>query len=332
MPRGAPEILETDLAPLALELAAAGVADPPIWRWLDPPPSAALAEARGLLRQLGALDPAGRITSHGRRLTRFALHPRLAHMVVRAASSGQGKPPASSPRCSASGTSSADRMDTRTPTLASGSSCCVATIVRSDVDGDTLRRVRTEIRNCARAAEGRGQRADGAGLSMGAVLAFAYPDRIGQRRPGASWSLPPSQRRRAPVLEPQASRAGGVPRSGGARWAGRGRAGSFSRRRSRSRRSRPTSPTTSSARMYSHGMRRPRRCRRRRRRRLGAIVLQDGPLPDPDPAAVARAMLEGIRREGVERLPWTDAARRVRARLRFLHRSGPEWPDVSTTP
>ena len=59
-------------------------------------------------------------------------------------------------------------------------------------------------------------------------------------------------------------------------------------------------------------------------------MLQDGPLPDPDPAAVARAMMDGVRREGVERLPWTDTARRVRARLRFLQTIDPEWPDVST--
>jgi ATP-dependent helicase HrpB len=41
-------------------------------------------------------------------------------------------------------------------------------------------------------------------------------------------------------------------------------------------------------------------------------------------------MLEGIRHEGVERLPWTEPARRVRARLGFLHLIDPEWPDVST--
>jgi ATP-dependent helicase HrpB len=40
-------------------------------------------------------------------------------------------------------------------------------------------------------------------------------------------------------------------------------------------------------------------------------------------------MMEGVRREGVERLPWTEAARRVRARLGFLHAIDPEWPDVS---
>ena len=80
--RNSPEILEADLAPLALDLAAAGVSDPGDLSWLDPPPVGGLAAARSLLTQLGALDPGGRITAHGRRMTRFALHPRLAHMVL----------------------------------------------------------------------------------------------------------------------------------------------------------------------------------------------------------------------------------------------------------
>src|SRR5690606_22934679 len=49
-----PEILEADLAPLALELAAWGVSDPAELRWLDPPPTAAFAQARELLTWLGA--------------------------------------------------------------------------------------------------------------------------------------------------------------------------------------------------------------------------------------------------------------------------------------
>ena len=67
----------------------------------------------------------------------------------------------------------------------------------------------------------------------------------------------------------------------------------------------------------------------RRRRRLGALVLNDAPLANPDPDAVAPMLAEGIRREGVDRLPWTDAARQTRARLAFLHRLDSTWPDVS---
>ena len=81
----APEIVDADLAPLALDLAAAGIADPAELRWLDPPPAAAFAQARELLRELDALDAAGRITEHGRAHGRLGTHPRLAHMLARRA-------------------------------------------------------------------------------------------------------------------------------------------------------------------------------------------------------------------------------------------------------
>jgi ATP-dependent helicase HrpB len=90
LPRETPEILDADLAALALELALAGVADPAELAWPDSPPPASYSEARLLLRQLGALDREGRLTVHDREMTRFALHPRLAHMVIRGRELGAG--------------------------------------------------------------------------------------------------------------------------------------------------------------------------------------------------------------------------------------------------
>ena len=84
-PFGRPEILSADLAPLVLDCAAWGVADPRKLAFLDPPPAAALNEARALLEELGALDPDGRITESGRRLRALPLPPRLARMVLAAA-------------------------------------------------------------------------------------------------------------------------------------------------------------------------------------------------------------------------------------------------------
>ncbi|MCS6855047.1 MAG: ATP-dependent helicase HrpB, partial [Elioraea sp.] len=81
--RDRPEILEADLAPLALDLAAWG-AEPMSLAFLDPPPEGAYAAARDLLRRLGALDEAGRITDKGRRMVRLGTHPRLAAMLVEA--------------------------------------------------------------------------------------------------------------------------------------------------------------------------------------------------------------------------------------------------------
>jgi ATP-dependent helicase HrpB len=83
-----PEILDSDLSPLVLELAAWGVADPGVLSWLDPPPVAALSAAGQLLQNLSALDDAGRVTPLGSAMARLPLHPRLAGLLLRAQALG----------------------------------------------------------------------------------------------------------------------------------------------------------------------------------------------------------------------------------------------------
>lgn len=83
-PRRPPEILHADLAPLLLDLAGWGATDPSELSWLTQPPAGAVAQAKDLLIRLGALDAAGRITSHGTRMAEFPLHPRLSHMLLQA--------------------------------------------------------------------------------------------------------------------------------------------------------------------------------------------------------------------------------------------------------
>ena len=88
-PYAAPEILSADLSGLALDCALWGVADPLKLAFLDPPPRAALKEARALLTAIGAIDGDGRITDEGRAIASLALPPRLARMVVDAAREGE---------------------------------------------------------------------------------------------------------------------------------------------------------------------------------------------------------------------------------------------------
>ena len=85
-----PEILEADLSALMLDCALWGVADPGELRWLDPPPAAAVAEARVRLTRLGAIDADGRPTAHGRAIAALPLPPRLGHMLVAATARGFG--------------------------------------------------------------------------------------------------------------------------------------------------------------------------------------------------------------------------------------------------
>jgi ATP-dependent helicase HrpB len=61
---------------------------------------------------------------------------------------------------------------------------------------------------------------------------------------------------------------------------------------------------------------------------LGALVLTESALAKPDPERIAAVLLEGIRRSGIEALPWDDASRGVRQRLAFLHVHDASWPDV----
>src|SRR5690606_21964478 len=84
-----PEILDADLSGLALDLARWGARDAGRLAFLGPPPAAAYAEARALLRRLEAVDDDGVLTAHGRALSEAPLAPRLAHMVLKAAASGQ---------------------------------------------------------------------------------------------------------------------------------------------------------------------------------------------------------------------------------------------------
>ena len=79
-----PEILGADLAGLVLELANWGVSEAQALHWLDAPPQPHWQQAANLLRQLGAIDPDGRITAIGRHMARFPAHPRLAHVLAKA--------------------------------------------------------------------------------------------------------------------------------------------------------------------------------------------------------------------------------------------------------
>ncbi|NWO96258.1 ATP-dependent helicase HrpB, partial [Escherichia coli] len=76
-----PEILEADLSALMLDCALWGVHDPRDLNWLDPPPEAALSEARRRLASLEALDQDGRPTAHGKAIAGLPLPPRLGHML-----------------------------------------------------------------------------------------------------------------------------------------------------------------------------------------------------------------------------------------------------------
>ncbi len=83
-----PEITASDLSQLVLELAVWGVKDPRTLSWLDPPPQAAWIAGMRLLKDLGALDASGSVTSAGRAMARLPLHPRLSRLMLKASEAG----------------------------------------------------------------------------------------------------------------------------------------------------------------------------------------------------------------------------------------------------
>ncbi len=176
------EILEADLAPLALELARWGAAEASTLRWLDPPPAAMLSAACALLRRLGLLTERDQVTERGKEVAGWPMHPRLALMLLEAADRRESKLGARlaallSERdvLRASGERDTDIM-TRLDVLDE------KVPVGAVVDRTSLGRVQRsasifERRLSDRRVEKRHAPIDAAGL-----LAYAYPDRIGRRR------------------------------------------------------------------------------------------------------------------------------------------------------
>ncbi len=324
LPRSQPEILETDLAPLALELAVAGVASPAELSWLDPPPEAAFAEARSLLKQLGALDGEGGVTGHGRRLARLAMAPRLAHMVIRGSELGDRATACElaallSERDLLQRADGVPDSDIRTRIdLLRG------VVSRSDVDRETLRRVKREVQACGGASR---SGSTGDRLEPGVLLALAYPDRVAQRRAGGGERYLLRNGLGARV-RPQALGAqeylvaaeldGRLPESeillGAPISLGEIRS-IFA-----------ADIAEESVVEWDPGAQAVRAVRRER---LGALVLREGALADPEPERMTGALLEGIRRTGVGCLPLSETAKGGRQRIEFLRRIDQEWPDVS---
>ena len=78
------EILRSDLTPMVLELCAWGMKDISEGIWLDLPSEHNIIYAQTLLQQLDAIDTNLNITPHGEEILKLGLHPRMAHMILKA--------------------------------------------------------------------------------------------------------------------------------------------------------------------------------------------------------------------------------------------------------
>ncbi|MDB5603824.1 MAG: ATP-dependent helicase HrpB [Bradyrhizobium sp.] len=312
-----PEILSADLSSLVLDVAQWGVSDPTTLAFLDSPPAPALKEARSLLRELGALDSDGRITTEGKSLRALALPPRLARMIVDSHRLGAGE-------------DAADIAAILTERGLGGDS------VDLDVRLDQFRRDRSQRASSARSLAQRwaSQVAATEGLpseqtspSTGVMLAFAFPDRVARNRGNGSFVL--ANGRGAAV--DQASALARAPHIAVAELTGTAAQG-------RILLAAPITQEDIELRFadqietadkisFDRGA---MALRARRKRTLHAITLSEAPLALSPSMETARVLADGLITAGIDKLPWSKPLKQWRDRVMFLRAAeGEPWPDLS---
>jgi ATP-dependent helicase HrpB len=318
-----PEILEAELSGLALDCAAWG-AEPGALAFLDAPPSGTMAAARGLLRDLDALDEAGRITETGRRMARLGTHPRLARMMLAAEGNAE----------KALAAELAALLEERDPLRGREAPADIGLRLDLLAGGDHAAADRGAVQRIRRAASlhrrrlgiGNGVAAEG---DAGALLAAGFPDRIAAKRGSmdGAFRLASGQGARITGIDPLAK----VPLLAVADLE---IAGTEARIRMAAPIERAVLETRFPERLHrEEGAAfdaRTGAVLARRRLRFGPLVLEEAPLPQADPAAMAAALAEAVAGRGLRDLPWSDAARQIRARIGWMRQvEGDAWPDLS---
>ena len=305
-----PEILSADLSSFVLDLAQWGASDTGKLAFLDAPPQAAMKEARALLAELGALDAQGRITGEGRKLRALPLPPRLARMVVDAGAEGAGAQAANIAAILTERGLGGDDVDL-THRL------------------DQFRRDRSRRAEDARAMAKRWASGNGDGdMSVGAILALAYPDRVAKNR-GAGGAFLLANGRGG--LVDQTSALAREPFIVVAELTGTANA-------SRIVLAAPMALSEIEQRFADKIEDRDAvtfdnataSLRARRTRRLGSIVLAEQIKQVSPDADTAHIFAQGLIAQGLGKLDWSKAALQLRTRVQFLRRAeGDEWPDLS---
>ncbi len=318
-PTATAEILQADLAGLALQLARWGV-QPAELAWLDAPPPAAFAQARDLLARLGALDDRGVLTPHGQAMAELPAHPRIAHLLLRGQALGLGALAADL----AALLSERDILRGAGADLHSRMSLLAAPTRPAAAAAGGVQRARQLARQFR--AYLRGKAAEAVADPehprwLGCLLAFAYPDRIARQRcaGGAEYRL--ANGRAALFAEADALMKH--------EWLVIADLGS----RQGQREERIYLAADLQPALFDGPLAEQVRSldvldwderegvlRAERQRKVGELLLDSQPLTDLDADARGQALLALVRRKGLELLAWTPELRQWQARLALLRR------------
>jgi ATP-dependent helicase HrpB len=328
------EILQADLAPLALQLLQWGIDDPAELVWLDPPPRGPWAQALDLLQALGAVEPkrsASVLTAHGEAMAALSLHPRLAHMLICGAAIGQAVQASNL----AAVLSERDPFSQHDPDMShrldllSGNTRCqrqhegwlqrcrqLASQYQRQLQGLSI------VRKLAEAPDEQ--------LLPGYLLACAYPDRIARQRHSAGYQL--ANGRSASLTDNSALH--------GARWLAVAEVSSSAGARGEVIRSAAVLDEKLFEGLLADQVHEQERVewdksggrfRAEARRCIGALILESRTLTEVPVEAKRAALLGLVRKEGLRKvLPWGDAQQQWCARVELLRAVYPNegWPRV----
>lgn len=337
---GAAEILQADLAGLALQLARWGVT-PTQLVWLDIPPAAAFAQAQDLLVRLGALTSQPgqerKLSTHGQAMAELPAHPRIAHLLLRGQALGLGNLACDVAALlgerdilRGAGADLHSRL-----TLLEGSE----RVARGAQGGvQRARQLARQYRGYLRGAPNEPVSDPDHPRWLGALLALAYPDRVAQQRKigGAEYRLANGRAALFAEVDALMKQPWLVIADLGSRQG---------QREERIYLAAEFDPALFDSVLAEQVVQldqldwdeREGVFRAERQRKVGELILSREPLTGLDESAKGQALLALVRRKGLELLPWTPELRQWQARVGLLRsldlqqKDSSEWPDVSNT-
>lgn len=339
-----PELLQADLAPLALQLLAWGVDQPAELAWLDTPPEPTLQQGLAVLETCGAvyrnLEGRFQLTPQGVRMAQMPLHPRLAHMLLVGSDIN-----AQETACLI-----AAILSERNPLGAEGADISLSLAMlmgerrcAPELQG-WFKRIWQQARNLARLGldqQVHKQRRAAIGIPLedvvGVLLASAYPDRIARLRSGGDGTRYLMSNGRSAVLPAEDSLLGSA-------WLAVAEIGGHAGEATDRIYGASTLDPEGFNAILSHLVNEEELVEwdyrmdhfvAQRRRLVGSIELSSEPLEQVSEQARNSALMGVLRKKGIDMLPWTPTLRQWRARITLLRQveseasSESRWPDLS---